>query len=211
MLSPIFRMPGALSIVLLLAASVGCAHAGFGAGSLLSRARAALESGEIAEAYVLAKRVETEHPGSPESREAFPVAAQSFKHLYSQARYQDPTSAWITVEPDFMFRWLASYFDGSFPQQDVSFLFGGMSVDLFRQFEAYAKTDPRVSHWKLRAEDDNGFIHAVTALPIETDARQSRPRGLPRALAPNARPPSRRASRGRLPRGTSLWPSRRAA
>lgn len=157
---------------LLLLAAGACASLGFGPRAQLDDARAAMARGDAEAGYALLGRLEQEHPGSPESREGFPLAAECFHVLYARQRIQDPASPWMTEEPEFMFRWLAGFFrSGEPPQQAVDVLFGGVSVDLFRQFERYAKTEPSLARWKLRAEDDNGIVSAVQVIPAPTASR----------------------------------------
>lgn len=171
-------MPGsrrclrAALVALLLATPLACATLGFGPAGLLEQARQDMAKNDPDAAYAKVKRIEQEHPSSPESREAFPLAVQCFKQRYSEARYRDPaTSVWTTTEAEFMFRWLAAYFAAGYPKQEVDFFFGGMSYDLFRQFEIFSAGDPTIAKWKLEARDDNGFIFEVTATAAGEAAR----------------------------------------
>lgn len=152
-----------LAARVVVALSVACAHLGIGSSGRLEEAKAAMARNEPATAYALLKEIEIRDPGSPEAAEAFPLAVHCFKVLYGRARYDDPTSPWVTVEPQFMFQWLGRYFDTGFPSEQAGMLFVGASYDLYRAFQQYAKTDPRLEPWKFAVEDDDGWVYAITA------------------------------------------------
>ena len=154
---------GILALLVVLGLGAGCAHLGFGPRALLDEANAAIDARDYPTAYGLLKRIALEYPDSPESAEAFPLAAGCLKVLYHHDRYRQPDSVWITSEPRFMFEWLTRYFEAGSPELAVSALFVGCPYNVLREFEEYAKGNPYVSQWVIRAEDDNGIIRSVTA------------------------------------------------
>lgn len=153
-------------LVVLVGLAMGCAHLTLGGpATLLDDAKAAMAKNDPVTAYGLLKRIATEYPDRPESREAFPLAADCLKALYYAHRVPDPESVWVTSEPEFMFHWLARYFNGAFPEQEANALFAGLSYEVFARFLHFAKSDPKLSRWKLTAEDDNGIVYAVSGTP----------------------------------------------
>jgi hypothetical protein len=40
-------------------------------------------------------------------------------------------------------------------------------MNVFREFEDFAQTRPELSRWAIRAEDDNGIVTSVSAVPAE--------------------------------------------
>jgi len=141
---------------------------------LLDQAHAAVEQHDLETAYQDLARIRKDHPHSPESREAFPLAAAIFKRCYFRERYAHPDSLWVTTEPGFMLDWLDSFFVGpEFPQAEAEALFVGMHYGYFREFLAYAETHPELSRWTVRAEDDDGIIESIAA--VTHDARSSTP------------------------------------
>ena len=155
------RLSGALIVLLCIASA--CAHLGLGgAPALLEEAKAAGKAKDMETAYARLKQIEIRYPGSPESREAFPLAAASLRVLYFQHRLNEPNSVWVTSEPDFLFDWFATYFRDGSPEAAANALFVGFDYGIFRRFEAFAKSRPDLAPWLLRAQDDNGIIEAVT-------------------------------------------------
>jgi hypothetical protein len=148
--------------------TAGCALLGLGGPrALLAEANAAFDRRDLETTYARAKQIRVEHPGSPESREAFALAAYAWKQLYHGRRYVDPDSIWVTDERDFLFDWLASFFGPESPQAVAEVMFVGVDYGVFREFEAFARSRPELSQWRLRAEDDNGIIQSVTAERVE--------------------------------------------
>lgn len=153
----------ALLIVAGVLGSSGCATLGFGPTALRRDADAALQARNPEEAFAHLKELATEYPDSREAKEAFPVAAELSKLLYYRHRVQDRNSPYATTELDFMYGWLARYFEGgTFPEVEANTLFGGFPGDVFQRFQSYAETDPRFAGWKFRATDDNGVIYSVS-------------------------------------------------
>ena len=152
------------ALVLFASLTSGCASLGFGgAKALLDQAKDALSQQDYETAFQRFQELETGYPKSAESREAYPLAAGCFKVLYYRARAAQPDSVYVTTAPDFMFAWLETYFsDGTFPTDAVNTLFGGLPYNVFRDFQGFAKTQPSISVWDIRAEEDNGVIRTVT-------------------------------------------------
>lgn len=134
------------------------------AGHPLAQGQAALEREDLDAAYAHLAEIRREHPESPESREAFPLAAQIFKFRYFRLRNADPDSPWVTDEPAFLFAWFDSFVDGSdFPLAEAEALFVGSSVSLFRAYQAgNGPNRPR-----FQVEDDNGIVTKVLPPPPE--------------------------------------------
>jgi hypothetical protein len=146
----------------------GCAQLGVGRGerpaaALLEQTATALAQEDFETAYYRLKEIRAKHPGSPESAEAFPLAAYCLKRLYTVHRFTDPESVWLNSEKLFLFEWTASYFGDEFPQQAVLELLVGLPYSFSQEFVAYAATRPESSRWQIRAEEDNGIVHSVTA------------------------------------------------
>jgi hypothetical protein len=171
------RLGIALLVVGLLAIpTVSCQQLGFGSSEperLLEEGRAASRQKDLETAYGLLKRIRTEYPASPESDEAFSLAALLWKDLWYRDRYTQPDSVWRTSEPQFMFDWLASFFagPGEFPLQEVDALLRGMPYSLYGDFVAYAGTHPELSGWVFRVEEDDGHIRSVTGERAQAPAR----------------------------------------
>jgi hypothetical protein len=139
--------------------------------SLLAQGRAALEQKQPELAYRYLALLQTLHPGSPESQEAFPLAASLFKGAYRLHRYSDPDSVWLTSEPVFMFQWLARFFEGEFPQEQMEALFTGMNYGLVRDFSAFAASRPKLAQWELQVEKDNGIVESIRGVRAEQALR----------------------------------------
>jgi hypothetical protein len=151
------------AIVTAASLAAGCAH--FGAGSsegILHEARSAYEARDFETAYWRAKQLETEHPDSPDSYQAFVIACGSLKLLHHRHRYAQPDSVWVTSEPEYLFGWLAKYLDSEAASEAANVLFVGLPFQVFRDFQAYARSHPELAPIVLRAEDDNGIIQNVT-------------------------------------------------
>jgi hypothetical protein len=132
------------------------------AGRRLEQARLAIERKDLDGAYRELAEIRERHPDSPESREAFPLAASIFQRGYFRDRFSRPDSPWLTSEPGFMLDWLASLCEASaFPQAEAEALFVGMPYGFFREYLALAETRPELSRWAVRAADDNGIIEAI--------------------------------------------------
>lgn len=147
---------------------VACATTGVGPkpASLFQEAVAASQQGEFDAAYTRLRQLATEFPGSPEAAKAFPLAAGIVKQEYFRHRLTDPSSRWVTSEPQFMFSWLARYYVDGFPAEQVNALLRGFPVPVFQEFEAYAQTRPELARFRLHAERDNGLVIDVTGEPI---------------------------------------------
>lgn len=134
------------------------------AGRLLEQGRTAIEQKDLDGAYAHLKAIRERYSDSPESREAFPLAAGIFKWSYHQARHSRPDSRWVRSEPGFMLDWFASFLDEpEFPQPEAEALFLGMPYGFFRQYLGVAGSRPQASRWALQAEDDNGIIERIAA------------------------------------------------
>lgn len=135
-------------------------------GSLLERAREALDRKDLDAAYRDLAEIRRRYPESEESREAFPLAAAIFQRSYYRDRFARPDSPWLTSEPGFMLDWFASLLESpAFPQVEAEALFVGMPYGFFREYLALAETRPELSRWKIVAAEDNGIIETVTAEP----------------------------------------------
>ena len=116
-------------------------------------------------AYRYLALLETLHPDSPESREAFPLAAALFKKLFFFNRTTHPNSVWATSEPVFMYQWVAHFFGDESPQEQVELLFLGMPYSYFLDFKTYAAKHPELSRWVLQATKDNGLTDSIRVEP----------------------------------------------
>lgn len=133
---------------------------------LLEHANAAIGESDLELAYRYVALIHTLHPGSAQSRDAFPLAARLFHKNYMRHR-SELDSIWVTSEPRFLVAWLAGFFQdgGEFPQEQMDALFVGLDYGVFRNFLAYAETHPRLSRWKIAATDDNGIVQEITGSP----------------------------------------------
>jgi hypothetical protein len=124
---------------------------------------ALLESRDFETAFAWLALVRTLHPDSSESRGVFPTAARVFRKAYLANR-TEAGSIWISSERRFMYEWLESFFEtgGGFPQEQADALFLGTPWSVFGGFVAFAKERPALAGWQLVAEDDNGFVDAVS-------------------------------------------------
>ena len=158
-----------VALACLLGLAAGCALFR-GPGTLLVQANAAFDRRDAEGAYALAKQIRLAYPASPESREAFPIAAYAWKFLYHQHRYSAPDSAWVTAEPAFLFDWLATFFASGSPQQAAEVMFVGLPYGVLRDFEDFARSRPELAPWRLEAQDDNGIIQGVAVERAEARA-----------------------------------------
>jgi len=158
---------GACALVVAGLASVlgACAAPGGGGPEALrAEARGALQRNDAEAAFTSLKRMATEYPDAPETRAVFPDACLLAKKLYFTHRLEDLRSPYATTELDFLFGWLARYYeDGVFPEAETNTLFGGFPGDVFQRFQGYAASDPRYAGWTFRMQDDNGVIYSVVA------------------------------------------------
>jgi hypothetical protein len=130
---------------------------------MLEEALLSLQQQDFETAYYRAKEIRTEYPGSDESEDAFSIAARALKRLYYRHRFEDPDSVWLNSEQEFVFEWLAGFFeDEELAGSRANSVFGGVPYGMFRSFERYAAGHPIFSRWEIRAEDDNGIIEKVT-------------------------------------------------
>ena len=134
------------------------------AGRLLEEGRTALERRELDSAYGRFAEIRRRYPASPESREAFPLAAAIFQYRYHRLRYQEPESPWVRSEPVFLFDWFDSFLaEPDFPQAEAEALFVGMPYGLFREYRAQRQADSGAAQPRFEVEDDNGIIERVIA------------------------------------------------
>ena len=157
----------AIATPLALALALGCATVPGGdrePGALLRQAEAAIENGEHEEAYDLLVRIRERHPDSPESAEAFPLAAALFKHFYWRHRFVAPETSWVTTAPGFLFAWVADGTGDGYPQEQMETLFRGMPFGIFRTFADFAAEPPRLAAYTFEVEKDNGIIESITAV-----------------------------------------------
>lgn len=155
-----------LATAALAALSIGCATIAGGPAprELRAQADAALEKKQYEEAYRLLAEIHRRHPESRESDEVFPAAALLFKRQYNKNRFSNPTSPWVTSEPEFLFGWLATFYDGdAFPREQAEALLRGLELGFTRRFEAWASKDPKLAAWKLDVVEDNGIVQEITA------------------------------------------------
>jgi hypothetical protein len=131
--------------------------------ALRAQAERAIDARQPDLAYRYLAALHALHPRSPEAAEAFPLAAALFKRAYDRHRFTDPGSIWVRAEPAFLFHWLGSFYEDGSPEEAAKALLLGASYGLFREFEAFAASDPRMRGWKLSVRDDNGIIEAVSA------------------------------------------------
>ena len=157
-----------------------CAEAKQSAAELLELATNELRSSKLELGYRHLALIHILYPESEQDPEAFTLAARVFRKNHFRNRTQ-AGSVWVTTEPQFMFGWLASFFPapssketGDFPQHQVNAMFLGMHYGMFRDFVAYAAAHapdrPELSRWAIRAEDDNGIVYSVTAVPSDPEA-----------------------------------------
>jgi hypothetical protein len=154
-------------LVASVASLVACGVAGGlfdPAGRLLEEGRTALERRELDAAYGRFAEIRKRYPASPESREAFPLAAAILQYRYHRLRYQEPESPWLRSEPGFLFDWFDSFLaEPGFPQAEAEALFVGMPYGLFREYRARQQLDSGAAPPRFEVEDDNGIIEQVIA------------------------------------------------
>lgn len=161
MRSPLQRRAVASALLLGAVACAGLPGAGPSPKELRARADEAIAAGELEVAYDRLAEIYRQDPESPQSAEAFPLAAGLLQKLYMRNRYKAPESRWLTTEPEFVFDWFATLFNGEFPHEEAQFLFKSLPYSFFVRFEAYAATDPKLADWPIRAIEDNGRIKRV--------------------------------------------------
>ncbi len=161
---------GAVSLILVAVGACAPGSAG-SARALREEAREVAREGDAEAAFEKLKQLATSHPDAPETREAFPEACELSRHLYFKHRVADPRSRWATTELDFMFSWLARYYEQGVPDVEANTLFGGFTGDVFRRFQDWARSDPRLAGRVFRAEDDNGVIQSVSVVRSDAAAR----------------------------------------
>jgi len=149
-----------------LALLAGCAHSGFlpwveGPAELREAAAAALQEGDPEGAYDRLAEIRRRYPASPESSEALFPAAQLFRKLWYAYRFAEERDAWRAEEARFMFRWLGSESRDGLPRAEAELLLLQMPWSYWREFEAYARTDPHLDRWRIRAEEDNGRVESI--------------------------------------------------
>jgi len=171
------RTRRASAVAVSLALLAGCAHSGTlpwveGPAELREAAAAALREGDPEGAYDRLAEIRRRYPESPESSEALLPAAQLFRKLWYAYRFVEERDAWRAEQTRFMFRWLGSQARDGFPRAEAELLLVQMPWSYWREFEAYARTDPYFARWEIRAEEDNGRVESI---------RVSAPREGPRA------------------------------
>lgn len=129
----------------------------------------ALDEQELELAYRYLALIHILHPTSAEDLEVFTHAAKLFKQLHTQKRVRDPLSIWTMSEPIFMIEWLLTIFEREegFPEQEIVYLFRGMPLSYYQQFETYAKQAGVFSKWDIQVKDDNGRVASITGTRIE--------------------------------------------
>lgn len=112
--------------------------------------------------------LETQHPGSPESRELYPAAARLYQRIYYRNRIPSPKASWMNYDHTLMYFWLSQFFESSdrFPQEQVDLLLVGLPYNVFEEFAAYARVRPRLfQFWGFEAIADNGKTESVKGIP----------------------------------------------
>ena len=132
---------------------------------LVARGAAALAQRDLDRSYCYFALVRTLHPQAAEASGAFANAAVLFKTLYLRERYANPGAIWFTSEPEFLFAWLASFYDEGFPQAEVEALLRSMPAPFAAELDAWAAAHPRMARWRVEVTDDNGLIETVQAAP----------------------------------------------
>jgi len=160
------RARRASAVAVGLALLAGCAHAGFlpwveGPAELREAAAAALRDGDPEGAYDRLAEIRRRYPESPESSEALLPATQLFRNLWYAYRFAEERDAWRAEQARLMFRWLASESRDGFPRAEAEMLLLQMPWSYWGEFEAYARTDPHLSQWEIRAEEDNGRVESI--------------------------------------------------
>ena len=129
------------------------------------------------EAWPSLKRIGTRHRESPEASEAFRIASSCLKRVYNFRRYTAPESPFVVSEPAFMLEWLAHFFAGEFPQEQVDQLLVGMPYTMFLEFRASSEDRPELARWEMRAKRDNGRVEYVRAIPASAEPERIADRG----------------------------------
>jgi hypothetical protein len=163
-------------------AALGCASAAAPRGECSKTIEEALADPQLlrAEADQALKRddpelafrylalLETQHPGSPDSRELYPAAARLYQRVYYRNRIPSPNAPWMHYDHALMYFWLSQFFESpdQFPQEQVDLLLVGMPYNFFEEFAAYAAVRPRLfQFWGFQATADNGKVETVTGVP----------------------------------------------
>jgi hypothetical protein len=135
-------------------------------GSPADLYQAALDERDLDRGYRYLALIHTRYPESDEDTQAFPFACALLQRGYLRDRFRRPDSAFVTTEPEFMFGWLESFFEGDeYPSRRVEELLVGLPYGLSRRFLAYAGSSPTLSRWTFQIAEDDGIIESVTALP----------------------------------------------
>jgi hypothetical protein len=160
------RRPALRILPILLAAALGCTSVAALTGTparLLEEGRAALRARDFEKGYAPLKELRTRFPDRPETAKAYPLAAASVRKLYRHHQYNDPDSAWVTREPDFMFDWLASMLAAGDAQKSLDELMLGMPHSFYARLAARARANPELGAWNFTPVFDNGLIDSITA------------------------------------------------
>ncbi len=131
------------------------------AAALFAEGDAALDRGDLEQAYLRFAEVPRLHPESPRSAEAFPLAARIYYKLFFRYRYQEVKPEWLAEQPAFLFDWLGARLEEGGGEDDVKALFLGMPWSHYQDYEAYARSHPDLARWGIRAVEDNGIIESV--------------------------------------------------
>jgi len=101
------------------------------------------------------------HPGSQESRDAFVLAAKTFKPLWYTTRYETPRPEWQEAAPLALFYWLDALATESFPKREADMLLLRMPVAFYRSYEEFASGSRWLSKYPLLMEKDNGLVRSI--------------------------------------------------
>jgi len=132
-----------------------------GPRDLRERATTALREGDLEAAYEHLAEIRQRYPESAEASEVFLLTAKIFRRLWRGYRFVEERDAWRAEQTRFMFAWLGSESRDGFPRAEAEMLLLQMPWSYWGEFEAYARTDPHLSRWEIRAEEDNGRIEAL--------------------------------------------------
>jgi hypothetical protein len=132
---------------------------------LLEEGGAAYDREQYETAYQTLTEIWRRYPDSPQSAEAFKLAASSLHHLWNRNYYDHPDGPWIQTEPLVIYDWLASFFqDDAAPQEKIDELFLRMPARFYDGFPDYARSHPILGGWTFEAAIDDWRIARVTAV-----------------------------------------------
>lgn len=150
-----------------LAAGLALACGGPDPQEALEAVREAVRNGDMEGCYYGAKALSGEKSVQVE---AFALASHCFQRMWFHVRWGEETGRdkepWHTTEKQFMFEWLARFFENGDPEaarERALDLLVGFPTGFSQEFVGFARSDPRFEGWRLKGIEDNGRIEDFVA------------------------------------------------